>query len=108
MSTATEWPRAEVSLSSEGHARVNLGGVEMDLSQPSPQEARAGSRGRLAPPSRSRRPATTRSTRERVLTGPFRPFGGYPNWGRVAGQNPPSKGFWGTFPGGTIDLGGAQ
>ncbi|WP_315129471.1 AAA family ATPase [uncultured Actinomyces sp.] len=41
MSTATEWPRAEVSLSSEGHARVNLGGVEMDLSQPSPQEARA-------------------------------------------------------------------
>ena len=41
MSTATEWPRAEVLLSAEGHAHVIFEGVEADLSKPTPKEARA-------------------------------------------------------------------
>ena len=41
MSTATEWPRAEVLLSAEGHAHVIFEGIEADLSKSTPKEARA-------------------------------------------------------------------
>ena len=41
MSTATEWPQAEVLLSAEGHAHVIFEGVEADLSKSTPKEARA-------------------------------------------------------------------